>query len=913
MIRKLLVFIFMGFFGFIIGMAFRSIAVNPLAIGLEILGVLLLVTLIVLLSGVLCGLSNKFGYETVFLLLTILIAAVVFPPILGEPIFLEGEEAIPVVGGMSPAPLTRDLSVEMHLGGIAKKIDMVPGILVARSGWDSGEKRFLAGLQVWSSENIPDAETWIIDESQTITIYKTPIKKGENRYWVETTKDSYIYLYDGSTLLGADKILFGKGWGTRIIGKQTFVQGDDERPLCPTKKFPHTYVCRKKCVGKPGECKDKSKEYRCPDPDEKCCWQSGKDKCKPFDDQKPRDCVDECDYDGQPHPEVGCDWWPDLCPWGESILPCRLVCKKGEEGCLEWVKTSCTGPGPGECRYSACNNDIAESGYPYKCIKSAGQEQRLECKHKYDVEGAEGCPEYIWVPTGEPEPDPCEICPGMVCSRSFNMKYSCDYDKGLIYQCRCDQEVDKFFCWGCNWWLVPEDEAPEWIVQECKSQAGNIKDIVVEPGIITAKATGGKCVDVAVTVVLSNSYCQRVEGRIWEKESGYEKTITLRKDPNDDKKFLATLKDVCPCIGAKSHIYTISVVAYWDENLKDSDEAKFVTIYDYNSCKDWATPEICNNGLDDDMDGKVDCEDPDCVDECNISDHEDCFNDTDDDGDGYVDCDDPDCRDECSKTGECPEVPLCDEKVATKVFDENGDGLPDNLQCLNNQIFKCEQKENGCFDWVPQGEQCQLPSNIRCGNGQNCEFLECYVKDPLCRQIPGNKGENCSVVGDEDYDGCPDSVDSECGGMEKGPQCGDGVDNDCDTMVDAEDPDCFGEVPQVVTVFVTVVDNELKPVEGATVKNLITGEEGKTDEQGKYRDVFQLTMPLPGVDLTYLASYGDVSSFESTPYYEERNNYSVVITLPITLGLQLWAYILICVLAIITTIGLVAFFSTRRG
>ena len=55
--------------------------------------------------------------------------------------------------------------------------------------------------------------------------------------------------------------------------------------------------------------------------------------------------------------------------------------------------------------------------------------------------------------------------------------------------------------------------------------------------------------------------------------------------------------------------------------------------------------EICDNGVDDDGDGLVDCEDPDCsaAANCNPSITEICNNGIDDDGDGLVDCDDPDC------------------------------------------------------------------------------------------------------------------------------------------------------------------------------------------------------------------------------------------------------------------------------
>jgi hypothetical protein len=57
---------------------------------------------------------------------------------------------------------------------------------------------------------------------------------------------------------------------------------------------------------------------------------------------------------------------------------------------------------------------------------------------------------------------------------------------------------------------------------------------------------------------------------------------------------------------------------------------------------DPACPEICNNGTDDDGDGLSDCRDGRCqlASEC----AEICFNRFDDDGDGLIDCKDPYCQ-----------------------------------------------------------------------------------------------------------------------------------------------------------------------------------------------------------------------------------------------------------------------------
>ncbi|MGR3311482.1 MAG: hypothetical protein ACUZ77_12015 [Candidatus Brocadiales bacterium] len=77
-----------------------------------------------------------------------------------------------------------------------------------------------------------------------------------------------------------------------------------------------------------------------------------------------------------------------------------------------------------------------------------------------------------------------------------------------------------------------------------------------------------------------------------------------------------------------------------------------------------ATPvlEVCDNGIDDDEDGLIDCNDPDC--NCNLAcappTETDCTNGVDDDCDGLVDCADPDC---CNDPGFCPAGCTADVEV----------------------------------------------------------------------------------------------------------------------------------------------------------------------------------------------------------------------------------------------------------
>lgn len=53
--------------------------------------------------------------------------------------------------------------------------------------------------------------------------------------------------------------------------------------------------------------------------------------------------------------------------------------------------------------------------------------------------------------------------------------------------------------------------------------------------------------------------------------------------------------------------------------------------------------ELCTGGVDEDLDGLVDCADPNCIGQCPEESAATCANGDDDDGDGHVDLDDPRC------------------------------------------------------------------------------------------------------------------------------------------------------------------------------------------------------------------------------------------------------------------------------
>ena len=170
-------------------------------------------------------------------------------------------------------------------------------------------------------------------------------------------------------------------------------------------------------------------------------------------------------------------------------------------------------------------------------------------------------------------------------------------------------------------------------------------------------------------------------------------------------------------------------------------------------CKTNLIASQCSDGFDNDGDGLVDRDDPDC--RTNPADPNtydpnknpegpigviQCNDGRDNDGDGLVDSNDPDCD---SNKDIIESVTQCNDGR-----DNDGDGLIDS-------------------------------------NDPNCENSNDNVESPT----------QCSDGIDNDGDGKIDSQDSDCvdsnDKIESPTQCSDGRDNDGDGLTDRDDPDCW--------------------------------------------------------------------------------------------------------------------------
>lgn len=130
----------------------------------------------------------------------------------------------------------------------------------------------------------------------------------------------------------------------------------------------------------------------------------------------------------------------------------------------------------------------------------------------------------------------------------------------------------------------------------------------------------------------------------------------------------------------------------------------------------------CADGLDNDGDGGVDCDDPDCWSDPECLASEDCANGVDDDGDGLVDCNDTDCLSD--PACQAPPAEICDNGR-----DDDGDGLADCYDPDCASAPNCQSAEicdNGTDDDGDGQVDC---ADADCSAHPACVVL---LSKPLC-------------------------------------------------------------------------------------------------------------------------------------------------------------------------------------
>ncbi len=220
--------------------------------------------------------------------------------------------------------------------------------------------------------------------------------------------------------------------------------------------------------------------------------------------------------------------------------------------------------------------------------------------------------------------------------------------------------------------------------------------------------------------------------------------------------------------------YVAGATSYGDEPC-----VKYGVSTDVSYFADWiaeyigVVDESCDNGIDDDGDGKIDCLDSDCAADaaCQTT-PENCVNGVDDDGDSQIDCQDSDC----SADAACQTA----SENCVNGSDDDGDGLVDCLDpdCANAP--SCQAAAEVCQNGLDDD-----------GDGYtDCQDLDC-VNDAACQ----SSAENCQNGIDDDADGLADCLDPDCASNQACAQpaedCANQFDDDHDGLIDCADiQDC---------------------------------------------------------------------------------------------------------------------------
>ncbi len=198
------------------------------------------------------------------------------------------------------------------------------------------------------------------------------------------------------------------------------------------------------------------------------------------------------------------------------------------------------------------------------------------------------------------------------------------------------------------------------------------------------------------------------------------------------------------------------------------------------------SPEICDDGNDNDHDDDVDCADSNCDGEmgpegqtCEPGGEATCDDALDNDGDNTLDCLDPNCD---GLPG--PDGQICEpggELTCNDSLDNDGD---DAVDCADPD---CDGAQGA------GGQVCEPDGELTCddmldndGDTQiDCDDMDCSTA-PMCQP------EICDDGVDNDVDGSTDCDDSECAESVtcQSELCTDNQDNNADGLVDCEDPMC---------------------------------------------------------------------------------------------------------------------------
>lgn len=208
-------------------------------------------------------------------------------------------------------------------------------------------------------------------------------------------------------------------------------------------------------------------------------------------------------------------------------------------------------------------------------------------------------------------------------------------------------------------------------------------------------------------------------------------------------------------------------------------------------------PEICDNGKDDNGDGKTDCLDPKCFSDahCQVT-VEDCTNGVDDNNDGFADCADPYCAGvSCGPDCVCLNgVPNYGSGGGTGGGTAGGSGggtASGGGTGGGSGGGSATGGGSGGGGTASGGGTGGGTACVGCGAG--CVCTNGVKAEVLCSDNIDNDTDNLTDCEDPDCNNVTCGAGCTCvGSAKKETNCSDGMDNDGDTKADCADPDCVG-------------------------------------------------------------------------------------------------------------------------
>jgi hypothetical protein len=201
----------------------------------------------------------------------------------------------------------------------------------------------------------------------------------------------------------------------------------------------------------------------------------------------------------------------------------------------------------------------------------------------------------------------------------------------------------------------------------------------------------------------------------------------------------------------------------------------------------------CANGVDDDNNGKTDCQDAACdgkvcdatggVCHNGVCSHEtNCADGIDNDGDGLIDCADPDCKGQrCANNGVCTADGKCVVENCTNKIDDNGDGKIDCQDALACPA-PAGLVQPLCCDvtWVDAASDVRhcgaCGTDCTAGHSAECGTVSCV--QGVCKYAGATDGQACSQ-GVCCRGGCVPNKETSCTNR---------IDDNCDGKIDCQDP-----------------------------------------------------------------------------------------------------------------------------